>query len=134
MTGKLIYENKNLNIYYEEKGNYIVQVWEGATPGHIFEDLLSKVKDVLFTYKPLGVVLDTRNHKGIGPKGQKLAADLFLEYAKTREKLYNAIIVPEDIFSKISMENFEKHITDSPVTATKHFVDMEGAIEWIENL
>lgn len=90
---------------------------------------------ILVAYKPNGIILDAREHKGIGPKGQENAANMVVEYAKTTDRFYNAIIIPKDVFSKVSVDGFKKRTQDvSPITETQYFTDVQSAREWLDGL
>ncbi len=132
MENEIVFEHKNLKIEYCPKGNYIHETWWGATPGDSFNELLEKIIEILIDKKAEGLILDAREHKGLGPKSQELAAEKIGGYAKQYRHLKQAIIVPEDVFSKFSVENFTKLLGDSNPVITQYFDNVEDAKKWLE--
>ncbi|MBN1117477.1 MAG: hypothetical protein JXA77_09750 [Bacteroidales bacterium] len=133
MERKTVYEDENLRLEFVEKGRYLHETWWGRTPGETFKKLLDIIVKELKTNNANGLLLDAREHKGLGPDSQKLAAETIGNYAKAHGSLKEAIIVPKDVFSQFSVENYSKKIkeTENPVT-TQFFDSVEKAENWLQ--
>ncbi len=132
MERKTVYEDPNLRLEFVENGKYLHETWWGRTPGEVFARLLNIIAGQLRENNADGLLLDAREHKGLGPDSQKLAAETIGKYAVEHGGLKEAIIVPEDVFSQFSVENYSKKMKEeeSPVN-TKFFDSVESAEEWL---
>ena len=133
MEKELLYEDKNLRLEYIPDGNYLHETWWGYTPGEKFRKLLDVIIDCLEKKKASGLILDAREHKGLGPDSQKLAAERHGEYAKTYGQLNQAIVVPKDVFSKFSVTNYSTKFDPNAPVASKYFDNLEDAAKWLKN-
>ena len=133
MERKTVYEDANLRLDFVEKGKYLHETWWGRTPGEVFAKLLKIIVEKLNEFGADGMIIDAREHKGLGPDSQKLAAEAMANYAKEHGKLKEAIMVPKDVFSKFSVENYSKKVDEeeSPVE-TKFFESLTKAEEWLQ--
>lgn len=133
MERKTIFEDKKLRLEYEPNGNYIHETWWGRTPGEIFYKLLDTLVKEMNKYNVDGLLLDAREHLGLGPEAQQTAAKTIGTYAKKHGKLKEAIIVPPDVFSKLSVTNYSKKVSEESPVTTKFFEDIESAEEWLRS-
>lgn len=133
MERKTVYEDANFKLEFIEKGKYLHETWWGRTPGAVFAKLLGIIVDKLNEHNADGLLLDAREHKGLGPDSQKLAAESIGKYAKEHGKLKEAIIVPEDVFSEFSVKNYSKKLKEdeNPVD-TRFFDSLESAEKWLQ--
>jgi hypothetical protein len=128
--GRIVYEDKNLRLEYVNEGNYIHETWWGITTNEVFYKLLNTIVDELNKADADGLILDAREHKGLGPEAQEVAAKTIGNYAKKHGKFKEAIIVPKDVFSRFSVENYAKKVkVDTPVD-TRFFDNLEAAEAW----
>ncbi len=127
---RIVYEDKNLRLSYISEGNYIHETWWGITTTETFCKLLDIIVDLLEKTNSDGLILDTREHKGLGPEAQEIAAKAIGGYAKKRGKFKEAIIVPKDVFSKFSVENYAKKVAVANPITTRFFDSVEAAEAW----
>ncbi len=132
MERKVLFEDKHLRLEYIKEGNYIHETWWGITSKEVFAELLYKIVQFIKETGSTGILLDAREHKGLGPDSQKLAAKEIGELAKSIGGLREAIIVPKDIFSQFSVQNYAKkvEIEENPVD-TMFFDNLEEAEDWL---
>mgnify|MGYP006302935957 CR=1 FL=1 len=131
MKREKLYHDKHLLLEYVHDSNYLHETWWGATPGDSFARLLDIIIQSLEEKKAKGLILDAREHKGLGPDNQKLAAEKIGAYAKKIGNFYQAIIVPEDVFSKFSVTNFTDKLGDNQNVITKFFDNLQDAEMWL---
>lgn len=132
MANAVIYEDKHLRMEFVEKGTFIHETWWGMTPGKVFESLLEEIIQALIDNRAKGILLDAREHKGLGPDSQELAAKRIGEYAQKYRPIKQAIVVPKDVFSKFSVDSYTKKLgKDNPIV-TRYFDSVNNAVEWLE--
>ncbi len=131
MENKIVFEDKNLRMEYVANGNYIHETWWGTTVPDVFNRLLDIIIQELENTKATGIILDAREHKGLGPASQERAAKKIGEYAAKVGRFRQAIIVPKDVFSKFSVENFSKKL-EKEVVVTRYFEDVDSAQKWLQ--
>ena len=129
---KVVFEEKFLTLEHYEEGNYLVELWSGFTTDKQFMDLLDKIIVVCEAKTVGGVVIDARNHKGLSPAMQKHAAEVMEKYAKKAGHFKQAIMVPRDVFSKLSVNNYSKEMDKNVgIVDTKFFEDLDEAKGWL---
>jgi len=133
MERKVVYEDKNLRLEYVPEGNYIHETWWGRTPRFVFEKLLKEVVKALEENKATGLLLDAREHMGLGPDSQKLAAETIADYARKHGKIREAIIVPKDVFSDYSVRNYSQQVTQKGPVETRFFDQIADAENWLKS-
>ncbi len=127
----ILFEDEHLVLEYVSQGNFIYQKWKGITPNKTFIKYLNIVLNLLEEKKIKNVLLDTREHGGAGPESQKIAAEMVGEYAKKNGKLTEAILVPDDVFAKFTVENYAKKHDTNPFFETRFFKDIDEAQAWL---
>lgn len=132
MKNEVLFEDKNVRLEFAEKGKYLHETWWGITPGDVFIKLLDIIINLLNKKNCDGILLDAREHKGLGPESQDLAAKRIGEYAKKHGSIKQAIIVPADVFSKFSVDNYTKKLGSSNPVETRYFDNVEKAQFWLE--
>jgi len=132
MERKVLYEDKNLRLEYVKEGNFIHQTWWGITAKEVFAELLYKMLQFMKETGSTGLILDAREHKGLGPESQQLAATEIGQFAKTIGGIREAIILPKDAFSKFSVQNYSKKMDNEENLVTTSFFDsIEKAEVWL---
>lgn len=133
MKNKVLYQDQNLKLEYVDNGKYLHETWRGITPGEVFLNLLNIIIKYLYKKKCDGLLLDARQHKGLSPQSQELAARLHKEYAHEHGSLKQAIVVPDDIFSKFSVDNYSKQFKEDHLVEIRYFNNLDSAKEWLES-
>lgn len=129
---KIEFENEKLKITFSEKGKYMLQTWWGHTSDLEFEVLLEKIVGILKEKGARGLILDAREHKGLGPSAQAYAAKRIGEYAVESGIVFRqAIIIPKDVFSKFSVTNYSKKLDESSPVVNRFFDDVDKARQWM---
>lgn len=126
-----VYEDKNLTLEFVEDGMYLHETWMGVTDYEVFARLMGIVVKALQDHNASGVLLDARDHKGIGPESQKFAAKSIGDYAKRHGKFKEAILKVKDVFSQFSVENYSRQVAKDGPVQVKFFDSIESAEEWL---
>ena len=132
MEKELLFEDGNLRLEYVADGNYIHETWWGFTSDTVFGKLLNTIMEFLEQKSVDGIILDAREHKGLSPASQDLAAKKIGLYAKKHGILKQAIIIPKDIFSKFSVDNYSKKFDSNDPAPIKYFDSIESAQNWLK--
>jgi hypothetical protein len=126
-----VYEDQHLRLEYVKEGNYLHETWLGITVFDTFSKLMDIISSKLHSLSADGVLLDAREHRGISPEAQKYAAKTISSYAKYHGKFKEAVIVPKDVFSRFSVEEYSKKVTDDSPVHIKFFDDITSAHLWL---
>lgn len=132
MNSEVIFTHPRLTLTHYPKGNYILETWNGYTSTELFNELLTIILNFLVEKKSHKLILDTREHKGLSPEGQRHAADRCSEHAKKHGQLWHATVVPKDIFSKFSVDSFSEKIDKTSPMVNRFFNNLEEAMAWME--
>lgn len=131
MEKEIIYEDKNLRLEFYPQGGYLHETWWGMTFHDSFIKLLDIIIKSLEKNEARGLLLDAREHKGLSPAMQELAAKRHEEYAKKYGFLKQAIIVPKDVFSKFSVKNYTRQFDEEYLVENMYFDNIEEAKKWL---
>ena len=131
MQREVVYKDKNLLLEYVSDGNYLHETWWGLTPSSVFLKLLDVIISALEDKQADGLILDAREHKGLMPKDQEAAATRHAEYAKKHGILKQAIIIPEDLYSKFSVTNYSEQFDKTVNNYFRYFKDIPEAEKWL---
>lgn len=131
MKPEIIFEHPRLILTHYPNESCILETWNGFTDFNLFAELLSKVIGLMAEKKARNLILDTREHKGLSPDGQQHGVDVCTNYAKKHGQMKHAIIVPNDVFSKFSVNNFTKKLEKSELVVNRYFSNLEDALSWM---
>lgn len=132
MEKEVLYKDENLLLEYVVEGNYIHETWWGLTPSSVFLKLLDIIIKALEEKQADGLILDAREHYGLMPKDQDLAAKRHDKYAKKHGLLRQAIIVPQDVYSKFSVHRYSEKFEGQSHSEIKFFKDVPSAEKWLQ--
>ncbi len=131
MKSEIIFEHESLTLTHYPEASCILETWNGFTSFELFSSLLEEVLKLMAQKGAKNLILDTRQHRGLSPKGQEHGVNRCTQHAKQYGQMLHAIIVPEDIFSKFSVENFVKKLDKSQLVVNAYFKEVEDALKWI---
>jgi hypothetical protein len=131
MESEEIFNHPSLKLTYYPKASWILETWNGYTNFELFSKLLEEVLKLMIKKGAKNLILDTRNHSGLSPQGQTHGVDRCTEHAKVHGQMLHAIIVPKDVFSKFSVDNFVKKLNNSQLVINNYFESVEDALKWI---
>ncbi len=134
MNKEVIFNDEKLLLEYSDEEKILYQTWKGLTLNETFTNLLDETFKVIVEKQPDGILLDAREHKGLGPANHALVAEKLEEYAKNHGVIKQAFLLPEDIFSKVSVENFSKRMeAEETHVVTGIFKSFDEAVNWLKN-
>lgn len=131
MKSEVILKHESLTLTYYPEASCILETWNGFTSFELFSELLEEVLKLMVQKGAKNLILDTRLHKGLSPKGQEHGVNRCTLHAKEHGQMLHAIIVPEDVFSKFSVDNFVKKLDKSQLVVNAYFREVEDALHWI---
>lgn len=131
MEPEVIFEHPKLILTYYPKESSILETWKGYTDFALFSELLSHVIQFMIEKKAKNLILDTREHRGLSPEGQQHGVIVCSEHAKKYGQMKHAIIVPDDVFSKFSVDNFTRKLDKSELVVNRYFKEVKDALAWM---
>lgn len=132
MNKETIFDDEHLVLQYSSQDKLMVQTWKGMTLKETFTGLLDIAFRAISDKKPTGILMDAREHKGLGPDAHEKIAQKLNEYAKMHGKIKQALLLPDDIFSRVSVENFSKRMgAEDSLVITGMFKDYNEAEAWL---
>jgi hypothetical protein len=127
-----IFESKNLVIERDDKLKCIIQHWKGFASSESFRQGIEK-SIALFKDKSLDKILsNTRDFGMVKKEDTEWVNSYSMPLLLQNGLRYIAFVVPANVFSQISVENFKKGSKDS--VEIRYFDDVEKAKEWMAGL
>jgi hypothetical protein len=71
MKSEVILKHESLTLTYYPEASCILETWNGFTSFELFSELLEEVLKLMIQKGAKNLILDTRLHKGLSPKGQE---------------------------------------------------------------
>lgn len=127
-----LYKDEYLVIEYSEEGQYLVHTWQGFTSYETFCTLIDKAINFMKEKKAKGFIIDSREHRGIGTALQEYAAQKTTQFEQENYPIKQALVIPENIFSRLSVENYSQKVRDKLDTSEiAYFDNLEDAEAWM---
>lgn len=123
-------KNEVLTISYNEAALAVVAKWIVTPTSAEFREGLDAMLAAMKKFDTGKLVVDTTFLGAIHPDDQQWSANDW--YKKAREVGYNqiALIVPTDIFTKMSVQDTMDSVQEQAVN-TGYFDNIDSAVEWI---
>lgn len=124
------FESNYFIVKYSEATHAIVSKWITSPTSEEFRDGLEVLLQAMMHFKTSKMVSDTTYMGALLSKDQEWAASHWYMRASKIGFSHNAIIIPSDIFTEMSVQSTLDAIEDK-VTVTRYFDNLEDAIVWI---
>ncbi|GAA0195965.1 hypothetical protein GCM10009122_60320 [Fulvivirga kasyanovii] len=127
------FENDCSIIQYDHQNSVLLFRWKLEPASEEFKQAMHEVIAALRHFKTSKVVWDTVRLGCVLFDDQKWIANVWLKQAIEAGYAQAAFVVPEDVFTKMSVEDTVEMGTaiTAGVRQTKYFDDMKNALEWI---
>ncbi len=124
-----IYETSNVEIVYRSDDKQILQTWTDFVPSDMFRAAIDQT--VAFAqHHPVEVIVsDTQKQNAIAPDDSEYAA-LGLPELKRAGVRAMAFVIPENLFTKLSLKRFAS--VDKTDMLLQYFGNMDEAQAWIK--
>lgn len=127
-----VFENQNIVIERDEQLKCLIQNWKGFATSERFREAIQKTID-LFEDKNLDKILSNTKDFGMVKKEDTEWVNAYSMPLLIENGLrYMAFIVPSNVFSQMSVQNFKKEMA-GPVEL-RFYEDVEKAREWMAGL
>lgn len=103
----------------------------GYLEGEVYRALLNKAIELLKKYCASKLLGDTSSSEAISVENQDWSNNDWAKRAVEAGLRYNAIVLPEDIFGRLSIEYI---VDDAKVVKVKYFNNIAEAGEWLKTI
>ncbi len=126
-----VFEKPYITIHYIEEENLVYTEWHGFANSEEYREVLNTYTEVAKKYNVTNWIGNTKNAKAIRPLDQEWTVKEWVhEFAKTNVKRM-AIIVSDDIFNKMAIDNIIRKGNEIVKFDTKYFNNLEEAKKWV---
>lgn len=127
-----VYEAQNIIIERDDKLKCLIQNWKGFASSEKFRESIKKTED-LFKDKTLNkIISNTKDFGMVKKEDTEWVSTESMPTLIERGLKYMAFVVPSNVFSQMSVENFKKQSGDT--IQIRYFDDVEKAKEWMAEL
>lgn len=127
-----VYETQNIVIERDDKLKCLIQNWRGFATSDNFRDGIKKTEE-LFEDKSLNKILsNTKDFGMVKKEDTEWVSNHSMPTLIERGLRYMAFVVPSNVFSQMSVENFKKQSEN--VVQIRYFDNVQKAKEWMEEL
>ncbi|MCC5946338.1 MAG: hypothetical protein JJT94_15510 [Bernardetiaceae bacterium] len=133
-SGKEVFKNEYVSVVYYADSDVMKNIWKAATEDMEESDYKKTVEDmaaVVASYNPVKMIADTRDYAFVvTPDLQEWSGEAYFRKCVEAGLAQIAFIVPEDIFTQVSIEQMMSEDIASQLT-TSFFSNIKEAEEWI---
>jgi len=123
------FENESVIIRYDEGNHLLIHQWKVSPTSQEFKEGTNILITAFEHFKTGKLVGDVRQLGAVLPDDQQWILTDWIPRAFKAGFSCSATIVPQDIFTQMSLEGMSGHLED---LSSKNFDNMEAAIEWIK--
>lgn len=127
-----VFENQNAIIAIDKDLKCLIQNWRGFASSKNFREVIEKTHDFFNEMKLDKILSNTRDFGMVKKEDTDWVNAHSMPILMKRGLRYMAFVVPSNVFSQMSVENFKKEST-GPVEI-RYFDDVNKAREWMAEL
>lgn len=128
-TPDISFSNASGHVSYDEYADCVCITLTGYSEGDIYRTLLNQAIELLKRYGTAKLLGDTRRSEVISVEDQDWSNNDWAKRAVEAGLKYNAIVLSEDIFGRLSIESI---VDNAKVVKVKYFDNVSSAKEWLK--
>ncbi len=125
------FSNAGADVFYDEQVDCVCIELKGYLESHIYRGLLDRVIDLLKKYNTSKLLGNTSNSEVISVEDQDWSNNDWAKRAVKAGLRHNAIVLPKDIFGRLSIESV---IDNAKIVKVKYFNSMAEAKDWLKKI
>lgn len=125
------FSNASGDVFYDEQADYVCITLTGYSEGEVYRALLNKAIELLKKYGTSKLLGDTSSSEVISVEDQDWSNNDWAKRAVEAGLRYNAIVLSEDIFGRLSIESI---VDNAKVVKVKYFNNVAEAKEWLKTI
>lgn len=130
---QLYFESDYFIVKYSKATHAVINKWITTPTSAEFREGMEALLQAMIHYKASKIVSDTTCMGALLPEDQEWAASHWYLRAVKAGFSHNAIIIPADIFTEMSVHATLDSIEDI-VTTVRYFDNIEDAMVWIKHV
>lgn len=128
----ILFENKNLTIFYYEDKDYLLLKWNGFTGSEGFRLLGARILEAIDKFKIQKILSDNTNWKVITPNDHGWAANTWFPEAERKGIRMLATVLSEDYFNRAAERTIEG-LADVERMQIRNFHSYDEALSWLSS-
>ena len=129
----ILFKTDYLVIEFIEEFNYLAHHWSGFCTSDEFRNGISRMVDFTKEYSVEKILTNVRDQDLVRKEDTDWLTNVAIPKALSNGVRAQAFVLPTDIFTKISVRNFNNSLPNGNFTI-KYFDDLEEASTWITQL
>lgn len=125
------FQHVNGNVFYDQYYDCVCLTLKGYSEGEVYRTLLNKAIELLKKYNTRKLMGDTRQNEVITLEDQDWTNNDWAQRAIEAGLKYNAIVLSEDIFGRLSVESM---VDNAKTVIVKYFDKVVDAKEWLKSI
>ncbi len=129
-----LFKTEHAEIVYNSRKKQIVQKWKGFVPSDTFKKALEITSEFIENNDVISLISDTSEQRAVSP-ADVITATQYLESYYKNGLLTMAFVLPEDVFTQMSLKKFEQTQTQPQTKSNLSFFrSSEAAKKWMKNI
>ncbi len=128
-----VFDSKAVTIYWNQSDKYLHVEWKGYAASNEYLTVLEKQLDLTREKKAAKIIYDLRKMGVVSAKDQKYTNEVYFPQMAANGSKYAGIIIPDNIFGQVSVQNILGQKNESLFTA-KLFNSTSEAVAWIKEV
>jgi hypothetical protein len=132
-SSAIVFDSKAVTIYWNQPDKYLLVEWKGYAASSEYLTVLEKQLDLTREKKAAKIIYDLRKMGVVSAKDQKYTNEVYFPQMAANGSKYAGIIIPDNIFGQVSVQNILGQKNESLFTA-KLFNSTSEAVAWIKEV
>ena len=132
-NAKVYLDKPYVTIFWDKTNNVLSTIWKGFSTYDEISSIGYRILDAVSFEKATKILYDVRRLEVLDNDSQEYISGKFTKEMVTAGVKYAAVVIPEDAFSKSSIDNIQKSILDNKEACINYFNSLPTAAEWLKN-
>jgi len=126
----IVHQNSNVTIEYDQNKRRLTQTWDGFIPSKDFREAIDKTA-AFMERKPVWTIISNTLNQGVVKQEDTQYASNVMPAFFSKGLKGMAFVIPENIFTQLSLKRFADHEKSEKV---QYFKSVHDAEEWLDSL
>ena len=132
-NAKVYLDKPYVKVFWDSSSKVLASVWKGFSTFDEISSIGFRILDAVIFEKATKVLYDAREMEILDNDSEKYIGGVFTKEMVGAGVKYAAVVLPEDVFAKYSIDNIQQTIISNKKASVNYFKSLSMAIKWLEN-
>lgn len=132
-NAKIYLDKPYVKVFWDPSTKVLSSVWKGFATFVEISSIGFRILDAVIFEKATKVLYDAREMEILDNDSEKYISGVFTKEMLGAGVKYAAVVLPEDVFAKYSIDNIQQTIISNKNACVNYFNSLPKALKWLEN-